>query len=87
MPKSEIPSISKEIANRFYLATEHLQSTKQIRGLGTLAKEWNVSRFSMSWSKNHPDDKRIKVEYLYYIARDYNISLDWLFFGKGDMQR
>ena len=45
----------------------------------------SLSRFSLTWSKNHPEEKRLKLEYIYYIARDYDISLNWLFFGKGEM--
>lgn len=85
MPSKEIPDISVTISERFFKAVDALVSRKCIRGLGTLAKKWDVSRFALTWSKNHPDEKRIKVEYIYYISRDYNVSLDWLFFGTGKM--
>ena len=85
MPTTIIPEAELEIASRFYSAIDVLISRKDIRGLGTLAKRWGLGRFSLTWSKNHPQDKRIRVVYLYYIARDYNVSLNWLFFGKGDM--
>ncbi len=87
MPSSEIPEVTIKISERFYMAVAYLEDTKQIRGLGTLAKDWGVSRFALSWSRNHPTEKRIKLEYLYYISKQYKISLDWLFFGKGDMIR
>ena len=85
MPTTEIPQISIDICNRFFEAVEELRQQKRIRGTGTLAREWGTSVFSMKWSKNHPDEKRIKVEYIYYLARDYHVSLDWLFFGRGAM--
>lgn len=85
MPKTEIPQISIDICQRFFEAVEELRIRKLIRGTATLSKKWGTSTFSMKWSKNHPDEKRIKVEYIYYIARDYNVSLDWIFFGIGDM--
>lgn len=85
MPSTEIPQISIDICNRFFEAVEILRQRRVIRGNGTLARLWGVSEFSLKWSKNHPDQKRIKVEYLYYITRDYKVSLEWLFFGKGDM--
>ena len=85
MGGTEIPRVSIEIAARFFDAVEALRANKKIRGLGTLATLWGVSRFAMTWAKNHPYEKRIKIEYLYYIARDYKVSLDWLFFGKGKM--
>ena len=85
MPSTEIPQISIDICGRFFEAVEILRQKKLIRGTGTLARQWGTSLFSMKWAKNHPHEKRIKVEYLYYISRDYNVSLDWLFFGKGDI--
>ena len=85
MPSTEIPQISIDICNRFFEAVEILRRQRVIRGVGTLARDWGTSVFAMKWSKSHPDEKRIKVEYLYYIARDYNVSLEWLFFGKGDI--
>lgn len=85
MPATEIPQISIDICNRFFEAVEILKRERLIRGTATLARLWGTSVFSMKWSKNHPDEKRIKVEYLYYIARDFNVSLDWLFFGRGDI--
>ena len=85
MPTTEIPQISIDICNRFFEAVEELRLRKKIRGTATLARSWGVSLFAMKWSKNHPDEKRIKVEYLYYIARDYNVSLEWMFFGTGSM--
>lgn len=85
MPATKIPQISIDICGRFYEAVEMLRQQKRIRGVGTLAREWGTSLFAMKWSKNHPDEKRIKVEYLYYIARDYGVSLEWLFFGRGEI--
>lgn len=85
MANNSIPKASLDINSRFFIAIDVLVSTKKIRGLGTLSKLWDVSRFALSWSRNHPDEKPIKVEYLYYIARDFNVSLEWLFFGKGEM--
>lgn len=85
MPSTEIPGVTIEITGRFFEAVDRLISSKQIRGLGTLAKKWGASRFSLTWSKNHPGKKRLKLEYIYYISRDFGVSLDWLFFGEGDI--
>lgn len=85
MATNQIPKASLDINSRFFMAIDHLVSLRKIRGLGTLSKLWDVSRFALSWSRNHPEDKPIKVEYLYYIARDFDVSLEWLFFGKGEM--
>lgn len=85
MPQTEIPQISLDINSRFFQAVDYLVETRQIKGLKTLSDKWGVSRFSLTWSKNHPEEKRLKLEYIYYIVRDYNISLNWLFLGEGNM--
>ena len=85
MATTEIPNEAIQIAGRFYEAIDYLVENRRFRGLGTLAKRWGVSRCSLSLAKNHPSDKRIKVEYLYYISRDFNVSLVWLFHGTGEM--
>ena len=85
MPASEIPQITLEINYRFFEAVDYLVATKRVKGLKTLSTQWGVSRFALTWAKNHPSEKRLKIEYLYYISRDYNVSLNWLFFGKGEM--
>lgn len=87
MPSTEIPQESIDICNRYFEAVAALKEKKKIRGVETLARRWGTSVFSMKWSKNHPEQKRIKVEYIYYMARDYNVSLEWLFFGTGEMFR
>lgn len=85
MPSTEIPQVSIDICNRFFEAVGELKRKRLIRGTATLSRLWGTSVFSMKWSKNHPYEKRIKVEYLYYMAWDFNVSLDWLFFGEGDI--
>ena len=85
MPSTEIPQVSIDICNRFFAAVETLRVQKKIRGTETLARLWGTSAFAMKWSKNHPDEKRLKVEYIYYMVRDYGVSLEWLFFGRGEM--
>ena len=85
MAQTGIPQETLDINSRFFQAVDYLVSTKKIKGLKTLSTQWGVSRFSLTWSKNHPEEKRLKIEYIYYIVRDYNISLNWLFFGEGEM--
>ena len=85
MPATEIPQITLDINTRFFQAVDYLVATKQIKGLKTLSTKWDVSRFALTWAKNHPSEKRLKLEYIYYIVRDFGISLEWLFFGTGEM--
>lgn len=79
--------ISIAINNRFFEAVDMLRSQGEIRGLGQLAREWNMSRFALTWSKNHPEKLRIKTDHIYLLAKEHRISLDWIFFGTGPMFR
>ena len=85
--KTPIPHITMQINERFFQCVDDLCNRRIIRGLGTLAKQWDVSRFILTWSKHHPQETSIKIEYIYYLVRDYDVSLDWIFFGKGPMYK
>lgn len=85
MQRTTIPQETIEITARFYEAVDELIRTKEIRGLGTLAKRWGLGRFSLSMGKNHIETKRLNMEYFFYLSRDYRVSPHWLFYGIGDM--
>lgn len=87
MPQSEFPKETIEITERFYRVVDDLIIRREIRGLGTLAEKWGVSRFTLSRTRTLIDKKRLNVEYLYYIIRDYNVSPTWLMMGAGQMYR
>lgn len=85
MPQSQIPIETRQITDRFFLAVQKLIDDKQIRGIATLANRWDVSRFSMAIVKSKPDTRRLNLEVLHYLIRDYNVSSEWLMTGKGKM--
>ena len=80
-----IPNESIEISKRFFDAIEFLISRKEIRGLKTIADSWGIDRSTLSTMRNHPESKRVKVEYIQFLNRDYGISANWIITGKGDM--
>lgn len=73
------------ITSRYFYAVELLRQQKKIRGLGTLAKKWNLSRETLSEARSYPDNKRLHTEFIYALCRDYNVSLNWLYFGVGEI--
>lgn len=73
------------INNRYFNAVDILRKEKKIRGLGTLARNWGLSRETLSEARSYPENKRLHTEFIYALSKDYNVSLNWLFFGEGEV--
>lgn len=70
-----------EINKRFFLAIDYLVDIKEIRGLNTFAKKHNLNYWNLCTVKNEPERRVLKVEYIAYLAKDFNISLEYILFG------
>lgn len=73
-----------EITKRFFLAIDTLRMQKKIHSILQFTKKYNINRWNLYTIKDNPDVAALKVEYIYYLCRDYNVSLDWIFYGTGD---
>ncbi|OFY44096.1 MAG: hypothetical protein A2X18_07455 [Bacteroidetes bacterium GWF2_40_14] len=80
-----ISQTAVEINNRFFLAVQTLKDQKEIRGLQTLTREWQINRWNLISVRDEPSKRVIKVEYLTYLVRDYKINAEWLLTGFGKM--
>lgn len=76
-----------EINKRFFLAIDYLVKKKIIRGLNTFAKMHNINYWNLCTVKNEPGRRVLKVEYIAFLAKDFNISLEYILFGEGPMQK
>ena len=85
MPQNDIPQYAVDITKRYFQAVQKLHDDGKIRGLGTLAKKWDASRYVLSTTRSYPEKKRLNTEFIYYLSRDYNVSLEWLFHGTGSI--
>ena len=72
-----------EINKRFFLAIDYLVKKKIIRGLNTFAKMHNINYWNLCTVKKEQERRVLKVEYIAYIVKDFNISVDYLLFGVG----
>lgn len=72
------------ITNRFFEAIGLLKANKQIRGIEDFAERYGLRQCYLSDIKNHSDKRSIKVEYLMYLVRDFNVSATWLLLGVGN---
>lgn len=71
-----------EINKRFFLAIDYLVDIKKIRGLNTFAKIHNLNYWNLYTIKKEPERRVLKVEYIAFLAKDFNISLEFILFGK-----
>lgn len=71
-----------EINKRFFLAIDYLVEIKKIRGLNTFAKIHNLNYWNLYTVKKEPERRVLKVEYIAFLAKDFNISLEFILFGK-----
>lgn len=72
-----------EITKRFFEAIDFLKDTKEIRGLQTFTRRYDINKWNMLTLKKDPMNRILKPEYLSYLVRDYGISADWLLTGRG----
>lgn len=79
-----IPKEGVEITSRFFLALETLKNEKKIRGIQTFTRAHNINRWNLITVKNNPEKAALKVEYIYYLCKDYHISPHWIIFGTGN---
>lgn len=81
-------NISKEgseITNRFFEAIDALIEKRDIRGLQTFTRMYNINRWNMVTVKNNPDTKALNTEYLSFLVKDFGVSAHWLLTGRGKM--
>lgn len=85
--KATRPFVSNEgieITKRFFSAIDILKMQGKIHGLKVFTDKHNINRWNLYTIKNNPDKALLKPEYILYLCRDYNVSLDWIFYGDGD---
>jgi hypothetical protein len=83
-----------EIQKRFFQALEMAIQDGVISGLQEFCKNHNLNR--VKYQRIKTDLQKTESEQLYkiidldalqYICKDYNVSPDWLLFGRGKMRR
>ena len=76
-----------EINKRFFLAIDHLVDIKEIRGLYTFTKKHNLNYLNLYTVRKEPGRRVLKVEYIALLAKDFNISLEYILLGNGPMRK
>lgn len=81
----KISSEGIEITKRFFEAIDVLKAHKEIRGLQTFTRIYDIHRWNMRVVKLHPETSVLKPEWIAYLVRDFGISAEWIILGKGEM--
>ena len=82
-----------DLMKRFFEAIDFLDKEKEIPGIIYFITHYNLPKTRIFALKKIVetgeivDYRNVPVEAIYAIAKDYNISLDWLFFGIGNMRK
>ncbi len=82
-----IPAKAIEIGNRFFVALDMLKAQGRLRGLQTFTKSHSLNYGNMNTLKHNLAKRTFRVEYLSYLAEDFDISCEWLLLGVGPMFR
>lgn len=73
------------ITKRFFQALDLLKESKRIRGIQTFTREHDINRWNLITVRDNPEISVLKPEWIHFLCKDYNISTDWIIFGKGNM--
>lgn len=81
-----VSDITVAINRRFFEALASLKQRKDLGGVNGFCKKYGVSTGNMYTIKNQSNGA-IKLDYLYFLVKDYGVSAEWLLTGDGDMFR
>lgn len=71
------------ITNRFFQAIAILKAEKRMRGLQTFTRNHNLNRWNMVTLRDDPSSRYLQPEWIAWLCKDYNISLEWIIYGTG----
>ncbi|GIZ15099.1 hypothetical protein [Capnocytophaga catalasegens] len=76
-------TISIQITNRFFKALEEIIAKKEIRGIQTFCKLYEIDKRNLYKVKKEPDKFYLKPSWLHYLVKDFSVSATWLITGSG----
>lgn len=75
------------ITKRFFFAIDFLIVKRELRGLNSFAQKYDINYWNLCTLRKEPERRVLKVEYIAYIVKDFNISVDYLLFGVGSITK
>lgn len=90
MTMTDLPT--KEIQNRIFEALDYLIAIKTITGIRDFCEKHGFNQTKLYKQRSDYFEgetlqyKTIEFKLVYVLAKEYNISLDWVVLGKGEMK-
>lgn len=81
-----IPPESQQVTVRFFKALDFLIQTKALRGKAPFCKKYGIDKRNFYLVAREPHRISLKIQWMIYLIRDYNISSRWLLTGEGGIQ-
>lgn len=75
------------ITKRFFFALDVLIVQKKLKSLNAFATTYKLNYWNLCTLRKEPDRRVLKVEYITYVVRDFNVSPDYILLGIGTIMR
>lgn len=72
-----------QITKRFFDAIEVLRANKEIRGVQTFTRNHGLNYWNVMTLRKEPDKHILFPDYIKWLCDDYNVNLEWIFYGTG----
>lgn len=76
---------TKQIMARFYSALDALIERKELKGVNTYCRLYNIDRRNLLAQKKDLDRVILQISWMQPIVKDFGVSGDWLLTGRGTM--
>ncbi len=73
------------ITKRFFLAIDILVAQRKVRSLNNFAQIYGINYWNLCTLRKEPKKRILKVEYIAYLVRDFNVSPIYLLTGVGSI--
>lgn len=76
---------TKQIISRFFIALDALIEKKELRGINTYCRLYNIDRRNLLAQKKDLNRSILQISWMQGIVKDFGVSGDWLLTGRGAM--
>lgn len=74
-----------EIIERFFEALDKIVSLGHIAGIQTFCNEYEIDKRNLYAQRKDMNRGYFEIFWILPLIKDFNISKEWLLFGKGEM--
>lgn len=77
----------EDIHNRFKVASELIFKNDSWGEFAVFCNEAGINKGNLSRAISHPDERKLRVEWIASFCERYNISAEWILTGRGKALR